>query len=542
MRGWRPVDARIAITDAPHLVEVLGGEQLYGKEPEVALRELLQNAQDAVMARNALDPGFGDEEIRVSLTEDNGTWVLTVTDRGVGMDEDILTNALLDFGRSGWTSDVVRNKFVGLADGGFRPKGRFGIGFFSVFILGDDIEITTRRFDAAPGEARKLRFRGVRQRPILTPVPAEVRTPIGTTIRTALRKSPYDSDGLFKRTHDDELGELIQRVCVQRSITILASEPQRGTLQRFPPTDLATATPEEVFDLLQPPSKSDGPIGELQRGLLRTEFARRATAVIDSCGNRVGLTALGDDLNLSSPRAMQGAVIVDGFRADEHLSFTGYVLGRPSRASRDQVELAVDQPALRTWLVSQEDRIRDLDLFTPSVQALLAYLLYRAHGSLRDDHYVAYLSTGLATVVDVSRWVEDQSVIMLSQGWPLGVTPRPMALVRFPQYSPAVLPDGWLHPIPSYLHEPFLESFDPNRDPNFESARADPTNTWQKIWWRTSGLVEGLVLTLICRAWQCDVADILAPVAERGWNDFAEIGDGAGPVPVYRLVRPTPRT
>ena len=117
-----------------------------------------------------------------------------------------------------------------------------------------------------------------------------------------------------------------------------------------------------------------------------------------------------------------------------------------------------------------------------------------------------------------------------------------MVVVRCPEYIPVKLPDGWIFPAPSYLQEPFKQSFDPNRDPRFESARTDLTNTWQKIWWRRSGLVEGLVLSLICASWQCDIGDILSPVAERGWDDFAEIGDGEEPVPVYRLERPTPRT
>jgi signal transduction histidine kinase len=99
VRGWSPVDARIAVSDVPHLVETLGGEQLYGKDPEVALRELLQNAQDATVARKALDPDFTDDEIAVTLTEVDGTWTLEVTDRGVGMDEDILTTAVVDLCR-----------------------------------------------------------------------------------------------------------------------------------------------------------------------------------------------------------------------------------------------------------------------------------------------------------------------------------------------------------------------------------------------------------------------------------------------------------
>lgn len=104
----------------PHLVETLGGEQLHGKEPQVAIRGILQNSQDGTMARKSLDPYFTDDEIVLTLTESGGTWILEVTDHGVGMDEDILSTALLDFGRTDWTSDTI------------------------------------------PGDARRLRFRGIR--------------------------------------------------------------------------------------------------------------------------------------------------------------------------------------------------------------------------------------------------------------------------------------------------------------------------------------------------------------------------------------------
>lgn len=65
------------------------------------------------------------------------------------------------------------------------------------------------------------------------------------------------------------------------------------------------------------------------------------------------------------------------------------------------------------------------------------------------------------------------------------------------------------------------------------------TNTWQKMWWRISGYLNGYVLKLICEAWECGIGEIFAPVEQRGWSDFADIGyEHIGQVPVYRLNRP----
>jgi len=54
-RDWRPVDARLQISDVPRIVETLGGSKLYGNDPTIPLRELIQNAADAVQARRRFE-------------------------------------------------------------------------------------------------------------------------------------------------------------------------------------------------------------------------------------------------------------------------------------------------------------------------------------------------------------------------------------------------------------------------------------------------------------------------------------------------------
>ncbi|GAA2935855.1 hypothetical protein GCM10011428_61800 [Streptomyces violaceus] len=165
VQKWRPIDATVKVSDVPALVGTLGGQQLYGDVPEVAVRELIQNAQDAVLARQTLQPGFPGGRVEIRLTETDGSWYLEVRDNGTGMDEETLVHGLLDFGTSGWSSTSLRNRLPGLADGGFQPSGRFGIGFFSVFLLGDQVELITRRYDASLTDARRLTFDGPSSRP-----------------------------------------------------------------------------------------------------------------------------------------------------------------------------------------------------------------------------------------------------------------------------------------------------------------------------------------------------------------------------------------
>src|SRR5665213_1207850 len=125
------------------------------------LRELIQNASDAVRARRLLieeDTSWGKISIAIRQ-EKKGEWWLHVTDNGIGMSERILTGPLLEFGTSGWRS-AVPDEFPGLMSKGMRPTGRFGMGFYSTFELGSQVRVVSRRFDRAAEETLALEFPG----------------------------------------------------------------------------------------------------------------------------------------------------------------------------------------------------------------------------------------------------------------------------------------------------------------------------------------------------------------------------------------------
>jgi len=174
VRNWEPIDVTPKVGNAPHLIATLGGKALYGDKPRAALRELLQNSLDAIHALRGLgqmDPDKGT--IEVSLIPDGDShWWLHILDSGVGMSRYVLTEVLLDFGRSLWASDALRSELPGLATSGFDAIGKFGIGFFSVFMLGDRVKITSRRYQRAykdDADQWQLEFdNGLRDRPLLT--------------------------------------------------------------------------------------------------------------------------------------------------------------------------------------------------------------------------------------------------------------------------------------------------------------------------------------------------------------------------------------
>jgi len=104
--GWRPINAIIHVTDLPAVIKSIGGEELYGRDPQVPLRELIQNGCDAVRARRLYEKREREYgKVTVSIIElAEGDFWLEVMDNGIGMSQRVMTDFLLDFGRTFWGS------------------------------------------------------------------------------------------------------------------------------------------------------------------------------------------------------------------------------------------------------------------------------------------------------------------------------------------------------------------------------------------------------------------------------------------------------
>jgi Molecular chaperone, HSP90 family len=96
--GWTPVESQMKVTNVSGLINSLGGSALYGNNDFVPLRELVQNASDAIRAKRLMDERggkWGDVHIRVKDVSD-GT-IIEVEDNGIGMSESVLTGPFLVF-------------------------------------------------------------------------------------------------------------------------------------------------------------------------------------------------------------------------------------------------------------------------------------------------------------------------------------------------------------------------------------------------------------------------------------------------------------
>jgi molecular chaperone HtpG len=120
---------------------------------EIFLRELVSNASDALEKVRFMTTAEGGQddtplEIRIEADKDAGT--ITITDTGVGMTRDELMKNIGTIAHSG-TAELTR-----MAQEGKESLdsliGRFGVGFYSVYMVADEVEVTTRsiRPDAVP--------------------------------------------------------------------------------------------------------------------------------------------------------------------------------------------------------------------------------------------------------------------------------------------------------------------------------------------------------------------------------------------------------
>ena len=194
--GWQPCSFGVHTSNVKALIENLGGSKLYGEENLllVALRELIQNARDAIQARRTLDGRPEEGRITIRLNEEEGKRWIEVEDDGIGMSLDCIKNHLLDFGSSYWKSNMAKYENPGLWSKGFKSIGKFGIGFYSVFMVAKSVEVITKRYDKGMDDVLRIEFpSGLTLSPILSK--ATLNASLSTIVKFELKD---DVDFEFK--------------------------------------------------------------------------------------------------------------------------------------------------------------------------------------------------------------------------------------------------------------------------------------------------------------------------------------------------------
>lgn len=115
---------------------------------EIFLRELISNASDAIdklkfesLSNDKLVEGKEDLQIHVSADKDAGT--VTISDNGIGMTQDEVMENIGTIANSG-TQKFLKNLDEKQAQDS-NLIGQFGVGFYSAFIVADEVTLSTRK-------------------------------------------------------------------------------------------------------------------------------------------------------------------------------------------------------------------------------------------------------------------------------------------------------------------------------------------------------------------------------------------------------------
>ncbi len=217
------VPERAGFCADPNLLPLLV-EPLYGKNPGVGVRELMQNAVDAVceleawskahsVALESLDLPEQDGDVLIDFIErENGTWFLRVRDRGIGMTSDTIKNYFLRAGASFRNSEEWMKEFV---DDDGKPllarAGRFGIGVFAVFLLGPSFRLCTRHAGADKSEGYMIDVSVDSQ---LIEIRRDPNLPVGTTVEVDMNNETVN---VFLLANEIELYKIFDREIADES-------------------------------------------------------------------------------------------------------------------------------------------------------------------------------------------------------------------------------------------------------------------------------------------------------------------------------------
>jgi hypothetical protein len=382
--GWLPVDAEIRVSDPVNLARTIGGRNLYGAGPLPPLRELLQNAADAVRARRTFegrDPLWG--KIRLIIEKSvRDTWV-HVDDNGIGMSERVLVGPLLDFGKSLWNSAQLREEFPGLEGKGINPIGKFGIGFFSVFNLGQHVKVISRKCTAGSADTRVLEFSSITSRPILRPAKTgELPQDFSTRISVKLDDPCAFSEGERPDWRYSVTGERPRSFSQRVRLLILALDievefiDENGTAHLHKPEWLSSGA-REFLEILAAHEQNPNTTIEAYEHLIQT--------LTDADGRsygRAAISLLSRDLALSHV-SVGGFVSEQGFPRSFPVPYVGVISGDTEEVSRRAARVDIPQSVIAAWATRQASLI-DRTRFQIRDQMRACFLIVSAGGDPDD--------------------------------------------------------------------------------------------------------------------------------------------------------------
>jgi len=187
-------------TEAAELLQLMIGSVYSNKD--IFLREIISNASDALDKRRIetlKDSELAENtnpEIKIEIDTDKKT--LSVSDNGVGMNRDDLINYLGTIAKSG-TKEFLKSVKAENKPLDEDLIGKFGVGFYSVFMVAEKVEVVTRKLGGS--ETFKFTSDGSGS---YTIEDVESRSECGTTVTLFMRDSKNENEISDAKNYLDE--------------------------------------------------------------------------------------------------------------------------------------------------------------------------------------------------------------------------------------------------------------------------------------------------------------------------------------------------
>lgn len=409
--GWFPVDTKIHVGNVAKLVKNLGGEQLYGKNLIVPLRELIQNACDAVRARRTIESEDSDwGKVTVRTGTDKSGHYIEVEDNGVGMSVNVLSGPFLDFGTSFWGSNMMHDEFPGLESKGFSSTGKFGVGFFSTFMWGEKVNVTTRRFEDSRQNTKVLMFEnGLSDRPLLREAQDNEYIKDGGTRIKVYFSSKDTYSKIFGDPFGDkyELCQIIEELCPTLDVTIFTEDANIN--------EKSIAVKANDWQLLSGMEFVQRALGPINFSKLHEEernnligLSRNVKNIYDN-GIIIGRGFLSNIERVKLERKripLEGAVTVGGFRTTSLKKIMGLFVGKETRASRDVGIPLAEGLKLKEWASEQANQLAEDGISAKKQIENSGYL--RALGGDTSSLIIAKHKTGFINKIDFEQLIRSE--------------------------------------------------------------------------------------------------------------------------------------
>jgi len=219
-------------TEAKQLLHLMI-HSLYSNK-EIFLRELISNASDAAdklrfEALSEPDLLEGQEQLSVRIDNDSDNNTVSISDNGIGMTREEVISNLGTIAKSG-TAHFLKS-LTGDQQKDSQLIGQFGVGFYSAFIVADEVEVITRKAGTAATEATLWKSSGEADYSI----EATERAETGTTVILHLKSDEKEFAESYR------LRGIVKKYADHISIPVMMEKPDTSP----PPSETETSDDTE---------------------------------------------------------------------------------------------------------------------------------------------------------------------------------------------------------------------------------------------------------------------------------------------------------